>query len=52
MILDLQILTIGEPQALKKQMFSIEQAQKETQKQLEELLRYRSKTLGMLMRGT
>src|SRR5215207_8172116 len=42
----------SEPQALKKQMFSIEQAQKETQKQLEELLRYRSKTLGMLMRGT
>jgi predicted nucleic acid-binding Zn ribbon protein len=42
----------NELDALKKQMLSFEQAQKETQKQLEELLRYRSKTMGMLMRGT
>jgi integrase/recombinase XerD len=35
---------------MKRQMFSIERAQKETQKQLEELIRYRSKTYGMLMR--
>ena len=41
----------NELQALKKQMLSIEQAQKETQKQLEELLKYRSKTMGMLMRN-
>jgi hypothetical protein len=41
-----------ELQALKRQMFSIEQAQKETQKQLEALVRYRSKTMGMLMRTT
>src|SRR5215207_2895540 len=40
----------SEIQALKKQMLSIEQVQKETQKQLEELLRYRSKTMGVLMR--
>jgi phage shock protein A len=40
----------SELHVLKKQMLSIEHAQKETQKQLEELLRYRSKTMGMLMR--
>jgi integrase/recombinase XerD len=40
----------NELDALKKQMYSIEKGQKETQKQLEELLRYRSKTMGMLMR--
>lgn len=40
----------NELQVLKKQMYSIEQAQKETQKQLEELIRYRSKTMAMLMK--
>jgi integrase/recombinase XerD len=35
---------------MKQQILSLEQAQKETQKQLEELLRYRSKTMGVLMR--
>jgi hypothetical protein len=42
----------NELQALKKQIGSIEQAQRQTQKQLEELLRYRSKTYAMLMRST
>jgi Mg/Co/Ni transporter MgtE len=37
---------------MKQQILSLEQAQKETQKQLEELLKYRSKTMGMLMRTT
>jgi integrase/recombinase XerD len=37
---------------MKHQIYSIEQAQKETKKQLEELLKYRSKTMGMLMRTT
>jgi hypothetical protein len=37
---------------MKQQMFSIEHAQKVTQKQLEELIRYRSKTMGMFMRTT
>jgi hypothetical protein len=40
----------SELEALKKQMLSIEQAQKETEKQLEELIRNRSKTYSMLMR--
>jgi hypothetical protein len=41
----------NELDTLKKQMLSYEQAQKETQKQLEELIRYRSKTMGMLMKS-
>jgi hypothetical protein len=36
---------------MKQRMSSIEQAQKETQKQLVELLRYRSKTTGTLTRS-
>ena len=40
----------NEIDALKKQILSFEQAQKETQKQLEELLRYQSKTMNMSMK--
>jgi predicted nucleic acid-binding Zn-ribbon protein len=40
----------NELQALKKQMFSIQQSQKETQKQLEELLKKYRSQYSVLMR--